>query len=68
MTYAVLLDLLIKYGPTAVALGEKLAKAIIDGKANTQVSADDWAELNRLANQSAADIYARAGITPPPAS
>jgi len=67
MNYLAVLDLLIKYGPTAVQMGQKLIAAIQAGKGQQEVSAADWAELDRLANQSAADIYARLGVTPPPA-
>lgn len=68
MTFAVVLDLLLKYGPSAVQLGSKLVTAIQAGKGQQEVSAADWAELDRLANQSSADIYARLGISPPPPS
>lgn len=66
MTYLAILELLLKYGPTAVSMGQKIVAAIKAGKGNAEVSDADWVELNRLASQSAEDIYRRLGIEPPP--
>lgn len=67
MTFAIALDLLLKYGPNAVLLGEKLVAAVKAGKAHSEITDTDWADLVRLANQKGEDIYARLGIAPPPA-
>lgn len=69
MTYAAVLELLLKYGPAAVQMGAKLVEAYKAGKSQQQVSDADWAELTRLAGLDSAAIYARLGIElPPPAS
>lgn len=60
------LDLLLRYGPTAVDLGLKLKAAVDAGRAGDPLTAADWAEMRRLAEQSGEDIYRRLGITPPP--
>lgn len=65
MTYAVALDLLLKYGPTAVAMAQKLAANIAAGKANESVTDADWTELERLSALSSDSIYARLGINKP---
>lgn len=67
MTFAVALDLLLKYGPSAVLMGQKLVAAVQAGRSNETVSDADWAELARLGNLTSADIYQRLGISPPPA-
>ncbi len=66
MTFAIALELLMKYGPSAVMMGEKLIADITAGKANETVTPEDWAELKRLGSQAGEDIYARLGIEPPP--
>lgn len=68
MTFSALLPLLLQYGPSIIPLVSKLVANIEAGKGNTTVSDADWAELNRLASQTSSDIYARLGITPPPAA
>jgi len=67
-TWAVALKLLVDHGPTAVVWAQKIWANIEAGKANTVVTAEDIAELNRLSSLTAGDIYARLGITPPPAA
>lgn len=68
MTFAVLLQALLTYGPSIIPLAQKLVADIEAGKGNQTVTAADLAELAKLANQTADDIYARLGITPPPRS
>lgn len=65
-TWAIAAELLFKYGPNALVLAEKIVGNIKAGKANTEVSEADRAELSRLASQTAEGIYANLGITPPP--
>lgn len=65
-TWTVALDLLMKYGPNAVALATKIVDNIKAGKANEEVTEADRAELVRLSNLTGAEIYARSGITLPP--
>lgn len=65
MTYAAALELLLKYGPAAVAMAQKLAVNIAAGKANETVTDADWMELNRLAALSSDSIYAKLGIQKP---
>lgn len=66
LTIAALADAFFKYGPTVLTVGQKLMADIAAGKGNHVVTADDFAELNRLAAQTGEDIYVRLGITPPP--
>lgn len=65
-TWTVALDLLMKYGPNAVALATKIVDNIKAGRANTEVSDSDRAELARLSALTGEEIYARLGITLPP--
>lgn len=67
-TVLALLQAVLTYGPTVIPLVQKLGADVAAGKGDRVVTPDDLAELNRLANQSAGDIYARMGITPPPAA
>ena len=64
-TAITILDLLLRYGPTAVSMAQKLTKDIQEGRGDKPLTPEDWAELARLSQQSSADIYARMGITPP---
>lgn len=64
-TWAVLGDLLIKFGPLAIDYASKIAANISAGKANVVPTAADYAELDRLKSETAADIYARLGIAMP---
>jgi hypothetical protein len=66
MTFATLLPLLLTYGPSIIPLISKITAAIDAGRANETISAAEWADLSRLASQSAEDIYRRLGVTPPP--
>ncbi len=68
MNWNELADALKKYGPTAITLGAKIYGNIAEGRGQTEVKAADWAELDRLASQSAEDIYTKEGVTPPVAS
>jgi hypothetical protein len=68
MTSSAILALVVQFGPTIIPLIAKLVANIQAGKGETKVSDADWAELNRLASQTSADIYARMGIAPPPPS
>ena len=67
MTTAALLGAVLTYGPSIIPLVQKLVADIEAGRGNALVTAADLAELARLANQTGEDIYARLGITPPPA-
>ncbi len=58
MTYAAALQLLLQHGPAALALGQKLAAAIAAGRGQQEVSAADWAELDRLSKLTSAEIIA----------
>jgi len=68
MTTAALLTALLQYGPTIIPLAAKLVADVKSRGADAVVTPEDFAELDRLGKQSAADIYARYGITPPPAA
>jgi hypothetical protein len=65
LTPIVILEMILKYGPGVVSLLQKLYTDIAAGRGNQPVTDADWLELNRLAGQSAEDIYSRLGITPP---
>ncbi len=65
MTAEILLPLIIKYGPAIVPLVRKLAADIAAGRGQQELTAADWAELERLAANRAADLYLAAGVTPP---
>lgn len=65
LTVSAVLELLLRYGPAAVDMARKLAQDIAAGRGNQPVTDAMWLELDRLANQTAGDIYARLGITPP---
>jgi hypothetical protein len=54
-------------GTVGLPLVAKLMTDIKAGKTQTTVTSEDLLELKRLADQSAADIYRRIGVTPPPA-
>lgn len=66
MNASALLLALLQYGPTIIPLAAKLADDVRRG--DKPVSPEDFAELLRLSNQTAEEIYARLGIQPPPAS
>lgn len=68
MTFATALELLLKYGPSAVDLALKLKAAIDAGRANQPLTEADWAEMKRLSELDSKGIYSRLGITPPPPS
>lgn len=65
MNPAVLVALL-QYGPSVLGIVQKLLADLEQGRTQTTVTAADIGELQRLAGQSAADIFKRAGLTPPP--
>lgn len=65
---ASLLNNALIYGPQAVALVAKLTADIQAGRTQTTVTEADLLELARLAGQNSDAIYARLGITPPPAA
>jgi hypothetical protein len=54
--------------PTILPFVQKLASDIAAGKGNTVVSQTDLDELTRLAALTSASIYAKEGVTPPPAA
>ena len=66
LTAVTVLQLLLQYGPSAVAMAGKLYTDIQAGRGNTPLTAEDFAELQRLASQTGEDIYAKLGIVPPP--
>lgn len=65
MSYAILLNLVLQYGPQIIPLVVKLVDNVKAGKGDTAVSDADWAELGRLSAQTGEDIYKRLGIAPP---
>ncbi len=65
ITILSLAEAVLKYGPSVVGLLAKLHQDIASGRGDQPVTDADWAELNRLADQTAEDIYKRLGITPP---
>ncbi len=65
MTFAVLLPLVLKYAPEAVALIEHLVINIAAGRSQATVADADWAEIDRLGAQTADLIFLRRGIAPP---
>lgn len=65
ITAILLLEAVLKYGPGVVSLVHKLSQDIAAGRGDQPVTDADWAELIRLSTQTADDIYARLGITPP---
>lgn len=68
MTIAALLAGLLQYGPSFVAMAEKLVADVKAGRANQPATPEDFAELKRLAAQSSLSIYAHLGIEPPAAA
>lgn len=64
LTYLAVLDLLLKYGPSAVQIGAKLVAAIKAGKANEVVSDADWVDLDTLSSPE--NLYLAKGVTLPP--
>ena len=66
LTIVGVLQLVMQYGPSVVGLIQKLVADIEAGKGNQVVTAQDLADLAKLAQQTGEDIYARLGITPPP--
>lgn len=68
MTFAALLPLLIQYAPQAVGLIGHVVQNIAAGRSQATVTLSDWQELDRLAALTGSDIYAKLGITPPPAA
>ena len=53
-------------GPTIVPLLQQLAASIKAGRGHEEISEAEWTVLSQLAQQSAADIYKKQGIEPPP--
>lgn len=68
MDPVLLAQLINTVGTVGLPLVAKLMADINGGKTQTTVTPEDLLELKRLADQSAADIYARLGITPPPSA
>jgi hypothetical protein len=68
MTAAALLTLIETYGPSVVGLVAKLVADVKAGRGQTELTDADWAELNRLCGLSSASIYAKEGVTLPPAA
>lgn len=68
MTIAAIAQLVATYGPAVLPLVEKLIADIEAGKGAQVVDSAYIAELNRLASLTAEQIYAKAGVTPPPSA
>lgn len=70
MTALTLVPLLLSFlqsVPTILPLVQKLTSDIAAGKGNATVTAEDLAELTRLASLTGEGIYRASGVTPPPA-
>lgn len=65
ITPLLILEGVLKYGPSFVSLIVKLRDDIAAGKGDNPVTDADWTELLRLSAQTADDIYQRLGIAPP---
>lgn len=68
MNPILLAQILAQLGTVGIPLIAKLMADISAGRTQTTVTVEDLAELARLSNQKAEDIYAKLGITPPPAA
>lgn len=66
MNPVLLASLIAQLGTVGLPLITKLMGDIQAGRTQTTVTPEDLAELKRLADQSAADIWARLGIPLPP--
>lgn len=66
MNPILLAQLLSSLGTVGLPLIQKIMEDINAGRTATTVTPDDLAELDRLAKQSAEDIFARAGVKAPP--
>lgn len=66
MNPLLLAELIRQLGTVGIPLILKLMGDIQAGRAATTVTAEDMAELQRLAAQTGEDVYKRLGITPPP--
>lgn len=66
MNPLLLASLINTLGTVGIPFITKLMGDITAGRTATTVTPEDLAELKRLSDQSAEDIYARLGITPPP--
>ena len=68
MSWAILLELLLKYSPEAIGLIQHAVLNISAGRSQSTVVIADWVELDRLSSLTSASVYARLGITPPPST
>lgn len=68
MNPLLLAELLKAVGTIGIPLIVKLSDDLGAGRTATTVTAADLLELHRLSTQRSADLYARAGLTPPPAA
>lgn len=66
MNPILLAQLINTLGTVGIPFIIKLMGDITAGRTATTVTPEDLAELKRLSDQSAEDIYARLGVTPPP--
>jgi hypothetical protein len=66
MNPVLLANLIAQLGTVGLPLIAKLVDDFRAGRTATTVTPEDLTELNRLASQTAEDIYAKLGITPPP--
>lgn len=67
MTPAILLGLVLQYGPSIIPLVASLVQMIKSGKGDQPLTEADWALLIRYGNQKADDYITADGGTPPPA-
>lgn len=66
MNPVLLSNLLVQLGTIGLPLIAKLMGDIKSNRNETTVTPEELLELDRLKKQTAEDIYARLGITPPP--
>ncbi len=69
MTIAAIALFIETWGPSAMRMIPVLQKLYADieaGRGQQKPSAEDFAELMRLYNETSDDIYKSAGVTPPP--
>ncbi len=65
MNPVLLAQLINTVGTIGLPLVQKLMGDIAAGRTQTTVTVEDIAELDRLSKQTAAEIFRKAGVTPP---
>lgn len=68
MNPVLLAQLISSLGTVGLPLVQQIMEDIKAGRTQTTVAPEDIAEVIRLSKQTAADIFARMGVTPPPAA